>query len=589
MNKTIILILFLGISFSSLAQKKVLDHADFDLWKRIQNSSISNDGKYIMYSLQRGEKDSHLEIKDGKANLVFAHERGERGQFTFDSKFALFSIKAWKDSVKEMKRRKVKKSEMPKDTLAIIALDSKELVKIANIHSYKLPEKWSSHLAYQLTDIKPAITESTKEGEEKKPKQKKGKKVGKENGYHLVIRNLENGVQDTVKYVTSYVFAEKGKRLAYVTTGMDSTIMAGVYVRNLETNQTTHVLAAEKGKYSRLAFSKSGKNFGFVADLDTTKALVRPNELYYYTDGSEAAVKLVDQESAPEGYRVSADGRISFSEDDSKMYFGLATPPVVQDTSLLKEEIVSVEVWTYDEPLLYTMQEERLGQEKRRSYLTAILLDKQNELVQIGNIDWPTANLADEGNAKFALTRTTSPYEITNLWDGVSLADYSLVDIETGKRKPLVSEHPGWLSFSPKGKYVYGYNPIDTTWITFNVQTGTLSELTKGKLFYDEINDRPNYAYQYGSPGWTENDGSIILYDRYDLWEFEPESSDGQRLTKGREEKMVYRYNRLDNEERFIDKKSKWLLSTFTETNKNSGFYEFNPKTNKGKQLIDQP
>ena len=141
--KRIFTLIFLITTISGFAQKKVLDHPDFDIWNRVQNSSISNDGKFIMYSLQKGEKDSHLKIKDGKANLVVGHERGERGKFTFDSQFALFTIKAWEDSVKEMKRRKVKKADLPNDTLAIYSLSANNIkyrrsgVHISLINSLK--------------------------------------------------------------------------------------------------------------------------------------------------------------------------------------------------------------------------------------------------------------------------------------------------------------------------------------------------------------------------------------------------------------------------------------------------------------------
>ena len=257
--KTIISSLLALISVVTFAQKKTLDHADFDIWNTIENQSIAPDGNYIMYSLEKGERDNHLKIKDSKAVLVFEHERGEKGQFTFDSKFALFTVKAWQDSVREMKRRKVKKNDLPKDTLAIYSLGSKTLTKVGNIKSYKIPEKWAGYVAYQLEEIK---VEKKKEGddEEAEPKEKKAKKkslkkVGKDNGYHLVLRNLSTGNQDTIKYVTSYVFAKEGKRMAYSTTGMDSTIQAGIYVVNLDNNQNTNVFASKKGKYNNLAFS----------------------------------------------------------------------------------------------------------------------------------------------------------------------------------------------------------------------------------------------------------------------------------------------------------------------------------------------
>lgn len=595
--KTIISSFLALISVATFAQKKTLDHADFDIWNTIENQSITPDGNFIMYSLEKGERDNYLKIKDSKATLVFEHQRGEKGQFTFDSKFALFTVKAWQDSVKEMKRRKVKKNDLPKDTLAIYNLGTKTLTKVGNIKSYKIPEKWAGYVAYQLDEIKvekkkPAKNEGDKEQaepKEKKTKKKTLKKVGKENGYHLVLRNLSTGSQDTIKYVTSYVFAKDGKRLAYATTGMDSTIQAGIYVMNLENNQTTNVFASEKGKYKSLAFSESGKNLGFVADLDTTKALVRPNELYHYQDGQASAQKLVDPATAPQGYRVSADGRISFSKDDSKMFFGLGAPPIVKDTTLLDEEIVNVEVWTYNEPTLYTVQELRLQQDKKKSYTTVINLDANNKLVQIATTEYPNAVIGNEGNATYALVNNPKPYELEGHWQGVSKRDYKVVNTMTGETKEALTKAVGRITLSPQGKYIYGYNLVDTTWFTYNIATAKLTNLTKGKMFYNEIDDRPNYPNSYGIAGWTENDASILIYDRYDIWEFSPENSSGTKITNGRDNKVSYRYIELDKEAKYINRNGKWLLMTFNEVNKNAGYYEYNGKNGKGKQLVDGP
>ena len=81
-----------------------------------------------MYSIEKGEKDSHLKIKDLDNNLIFDHERSGRSQFTYDSKFAIFTIKPWEDSIKVMKRNKVKKDKMPKDTIGIFNIENKKVV-----------------------------------------------------------------------------------------------------------------------------------------------------------------------------------------------------------------------------------------------------------------------------------------------------------------------------------------------------------------------------------------------------------------------------------------------------------------------------
>ena len=112
---------------------------------------------------------------------------------------------------------------------------------------------------------------------------------------------------------------------------------------------------------------------------------------------------------------------------------------------------------------------------------------------------------------------------------------------------------PSAARFSPSGKYAYGYNEIDSTWYTYNVQTNKFTQLTKGKQFYNEQNDYPNYPRSYGSAGWTKNDKSIIIYDRYDIWEFDPEKATHKKLTKGRDSNTIYRIISLDSEKRFID------------------------------------
>ena len=586
---TLLLVAFVSLSLS--AQKKVLDHKDFELWNAIQNSAISPNGEFVMYHTVKGEKDSDLSIKSSNGSLVFEHERSENGQFTYNGEYVVFTIKPWKDSIADLERIKTKKKDMPKDSLGIYNLDAKEVTKIANVRTYKVPEEWSTHLAYTLEEMtskdkKKDSTSSSKK--ESKPKKKKEKKVSKDNGYHLVIRALNSGKEDTIKFVTNYQFAKKEKLLTYATTGENSETDGGVYVINLEENKTTQIYNSKKAKYYKLSFSETGKNMAFVVDTDTTKIQVRPNELYLWKKGASRATKQLDASSAPKGYRVSSDGGINFSEDESKLYFGLATPPIIKDTTLVKDEIVNVEVWTYNEPTLYTVQELQLENDRKKSYLTALDL-KTNKLVQLGSTDFPNARLGDEGNAQFALVNTNLPYEIEEQWEGQSREDYAVVNVNSGAVKTVATGFLGNLRLSPKGRYAFGYDLKDSTWVTVNINTSKIEQLTEGKVFYNELNDSPKYPSSYGVAGWTEDDKNVILYDRYDLWQFNPDTGESKKLTNGREKKEVYRYLQLDDEERFLNSKEKWVLSVFNEDTKDSGFAELNKKNGELKTLVYGP
>jgi len=587
MRTTLYSIFFL-LTISVSAQKKVLDHPDFDIWNTIRSQSISNNGKYILYSLERGEKDRFLKIKDKKASAIFKYDRVEGGQFTYDSKNAIFTITAWKDSITEMQRRKVKKDKMPKDTLAIYNLSNKSLTKIANVKSYKVPQKWAGYVAYLLEDIKKPASKDAAKKTDKKEKPKKVKKVSAKNGYHLVIRNLATQKEDTIKYVTSYSFAKEGKSLAYVSTGETADENGGVSILNLDNNKQTEVIsAANATKYYQLEMNDAGNKLAFVVDADTTKALVRPHQLYVW-NGNAKATEVTAQNAAAKGYKISSNGRISFSKDNSKMYFGLATQPIVKDTTLLKDEIVNVEVWAYDSPRLYTVQEIQVNNDKRKSYTAALHLNT-NKVVQLATTEYPNATIGNEGNAENVLISNPTPYMLESQWTGMRASDYAIVNSATGKVNKILTEVAGDAPLSPKGKFAYGYNTVDSTWFAYNIAKNTRLDVTKGKVCYNELNDTPNHPRSYGMAGWTKDDEAIVIYDRYDIFKFNPTTGQSSKLTNGRATKTVYRYARLDREEEFIDESKKWLLTTFNEETKNSGYFEFNPKRNRGKQLLDGP
>ena len=583
--------IFLLIVCSITAQKKVLDHSDFDLWNTVKNPSLSNNGNYVLYALERGEKDRFLKIKDSKSNLIFEHDRVAGGTFTSDSKHALFTVKAWKDSVVEMKRRKVKKKNMPKDTLAIFELRTKSLTKIPHVKSYKVPEKWSGYIAYMLHDTKKknAKKSNPKKDSLEKKVTKKIKKVNAKNGYHLVIRDMVSKKEDTIRFVKDYAFAKKGKVLTYITSGASKEEESGVFVMDLGSNITTKVFAAvNTAKYHKLTFNDQGTQLGFIVDVDSTKVQVRPNALYLWQKGSQKATRVLDAQTAPKGYLVSSNGSVRFSKDNSKMYFGLATKPIVKDTTLLKEEIVNVEVWAYDSPRLYTVQELQVKNDQKKSY-AAMLHTANNKVVQLANTTYPNAMTGNEGNAENVLVSNPTPYQLESQWTAIRASDYAVVNTKTGAFKKIMTKVDGRVRLSPMGKYAYGYSAVDSTWFVYDIALDKSVNLTKGKLFYNELNDTPNHPRSYGAAGWTQNDASLLIYDRYDVYEFNPKTGSHVRLTNGRSNKTVYRYLKLDDEERIVDTTKKWLLSTFNETSKNSGYYSYAYKSKRGKQLLDGP
>jgi len=109
---------------------------------------LAPNGKHVLYTIEKGEKDNFLKLKDIQGLTIFEHERSSKGMFSYDSNHVFFTIKAWKDSVTALKSRKVKKKDLPKDSLGIFNLNTKGLVKVGNVKSFKIPEEWSGYVAY---------------------------------------------------------------------------------------------------------------------------------------------------------------------------------------------------------------------------------------------------------------------------------------------------------------------------------------------------------------------------------------------------------------------------------------------------------
>jgi len=191
------------------------------------------------------------------------------------------------------------------------------------------------------------------------------------------------------------------------------------------------------------------------------------------------------------------------------------------------------------------MQQVRATQERNRTY-RAIWYVGERKIVQLATPDLPNVNAGNEGTV--AIGTSDLKYQREMSWDQ-TYNDVYIVDLRTGSRK-LVLEHWGAnASLSPKGKYVVIYDEMKGHWFTQRVSDGTRVNITE-KLpvsFQQENHDTPDAPGAYGSAGWTADDGAIILYDAFDIWEVKPDGSSARNLTsgEGRKQNIVFRYRMI--------------------------------------------
>ncbi|MCU0445191.1 MAG: prolyl oligopeptidase family serine peptidase [Microscillaceae bacterium] len=432
----------------------------------------------------------------------------------------------------------------------------------------------------ELEKIKKEKAEAEKKKNEK-PK-KAPKKEGKDTGTRLILRNLATAKQDTFLFVTEYIFDEKATKLAFASTGNDTTFKAGVYIFDLKKGDLQWVFP-KAGKHKNLVFDEQGQQLAFVADTDTTKknekALVRYWELYHWQERTKEASLLADKNTINPTWLVNEFYKLNFSKDGSKLFFGTNPTPPIKDTTLLPEEIVMVDVWTHRDGKLQPQQNVELKNEAQKSYL-AVAYPKLRKIYQLGSPDLPTVVPSGEGNADNALGVSTLPYDKIAAWDGYpAYVDLYLVNTKDGKRRKIKEKLKAITGISPAGNYLYWYSPADSSWFTYSIRSSQLVNLTKNirNKFYDELHDSPELPSAYGTMGWTENDAQFLIYDRYDAWQFDPENrTPAKRITQnGRETKITFRYVRLDPEEKFLKLENPILFRATDNETKAEGYFSY--------------
>jgi len=131
---------------------------------------------------------------------------------------------------------------------------------------------------------------------------------------------------------------------------------------------------------------------------------------------------------------------------------------------------------------------------------------------------------------------------------------------------------------SPDARYIDWWDRDKLAWFSMDVRKHKIVNLT-GNIstpMQNELHDWPYKPNPYGRAGWTKNDKSFLVYDRFDIWELDPTGKKSPRkITEGvgRQDSIRFRYIRLDHEEKSIDPSKSILLSGFNIKTKADGFY----------------
>jgi dipeptidyl aminopeptidase/acylaminoacyl peptidase len=555
---------------TGIAQKKELSISDFDSWNRIENQKISNNGNFISYEINPNKGDGKLIVYNVVNRVNDTINYGHSALFSNCSKYLALRVKTPEDSIRKLKLAKVKSENMPKDTLVIINLSNNNRSKYPGLISYKISEEGNSWLAFLSEFQKPKA--DTSQTNKKKPTPAKGKK-NKDTDVLTIMNPLTN-TQFIFNRVTQYEISKRGNSIALTSKLTDTTEVFGLILFNTLTQKIDTILR-ENSTIKRLTFDEVGNQIAFLHSNDTIAE--KKYSLYYSPIGKYNLQKIVDTTSVniPKGWMPSDNGSVSFSKDGSKLFFGTAPiPKKAKKESVLDEEIPKLDLWSWTDQDIQPRQLRNVIGERRKTYL-ALYRIKEKKTIQLADTIISEIRLTSNNNSEIALAMDDSPYRRSRVWSTEYLSDYYLVDLKTGKRTPLLKAN-GRLQLSPQGKYAIWYNQNDSSFYLADTKTQKVLSLTKQipVAFYDEENDTPSKPGPYGIMGWSENDESVYINDRFDIWKIDPKGKqNATNITRGegRKTNTTFRYIRLDRDLEFIP--NNILLSAFNEKSLQDGYY----------------
>ncbi len=436
--------IFISISlFAQQPTKRALSISDFAGWETVSNAIISNNGENVAYEQNPQKGDGSLILLQGKTETKLP--RGSKAIFGGESNFVVFQIAPTEAEVRKAKVDKVKKEKMPKDSLGIFIFGRDSVTKFAELKSFKISEENSSYVAFTIeaAEAKKDTTQSADSLKVKKP----AKKIGDD----MVLYSIKNADTLVFKNVIEYSWSKNGSTLYFIQQTKDSTQTFSRLSAFEPEKAKSNLVYSYEGFLKSATTSNSGAEYVFLASQDT--ASEKSYSLFLGNINKKPEI-IVDGYTSgiPVGWTPSDNGKIYFSEDATKLYFGTAETPVQPPKDTIPEdEKPKLDVWSWKDVVLQPQQKVELEKEKKRTYLAVYHLNLKR-FIQIADLNVQEVSTIQKGNGNIGLGYDESPYLRESGWTGDRKRNYYLVDFESGIKREIL-RNQSYVRLSPEGKF----------------------------------------------------------------------------------------------------------------------------------------
>jgi len=536
-------------------EKPFVTQKDLARWETLGPSRLSPDGKWLAWSITRGDQDGTLHLRGGPSDAHVVINFGQSPAFSADSKWFAYLV-----GVSTKERERLTKEKKPVRT-AFVARN------LATGDTIAIPDVSGFAMAPSGGFI--AVTRYAAEG----------RKVN-----DVLVLDLARGTRFSFANVAEQAWSEAKPLLALAITadgGNSVQVFDGANgsVRVLESSPSLYRALAWRERSDALAVMRSVPDKAFT---DTANVVLA----WASVTGGDSP-RVLDPATAP-GFpakrRVAEYRKPSWSDDGATIYVGLQERHDTASASKKSDEKVSdVEIWHVNDVRAIPQQRASEQRDLRATVLAAWHAD--GRVVQLGADALESSDVL-KGD-RYLIETDRKPYAWGQKF-GRRDEDVYAVDISTGARRKVIEKARHSYGADPTGRRLSRFDGKD--FLVVDVATGATVNVTQKVRtalkadFVDRDDDHPSdVPGPWDPPAWSKDGNTIYVTTEYDVWALAPDGSGGARLTDGAKEGIRYRLvalgARLDPfgfggsaADRAVDRSKPVWLSMYGKTTKKSGY-----------------
>lgn len=562
-----ILFLLMFLPAQSLFAQEVFTFEDVMQFEAIQSPVLSDNGNWIAFGVWPERGDGEVHIKRVNGDTQYTIERGERPQFSSNENFVAAIVKP-----PFLELENASRNDRPKDSLALLNTGTGETEMFENVRGFEFSNNgnWLLITFEQDEDVN---SDNPHVGHPRK------------------LVNLQNREGHSLDFVNAASIDSTSSYFVWSTVDTLGENNA-LYAMDLSAGEQEPVqlLGYTDAYYNNFTWDNSRGRLAFtVTVIDTTNDYrLKDASINTWQAFNGEPVILIMPDEVKEGYRLRSRNNLTWTYDGKRLFYGVKDAAMVAldereepSDSVTAENMYDLDhilndvegkVWHWDDPLIKTHEKQTFDRRKNHLFTAVYHLDDEKS-VQLATKEVPFVSVSH--NTGKVIGSSDLPYQKLITWDG-RYRDFFLIDLETGYADQFLEKQRFGATLSPNGKFTAWFDGSD--WMLMDTHTGAARNLTYTieTPFHNEDNDRPMPAGSYGIAGWTDGDRSVLINDKYDIWEFSTGSVDYHSITdgKGRDELRIFRIRDLEENRHTFDPRERLLLTMYHDYNKNFGFYE---------------